>query len=322
MDDSPTRPLRDGRLSESALPPAQAIRMGELLTSLAGALQTVGEDAVTAEAGRSSFHNIVGALLELAGSLILVAGHLREQVPDNWPSWLYYASLGELIQDGFPVTWVPNSEVLAAMIEAPDRPSRQRVLLDMQDQVLPHAAGVLSRVTAEDLTSDRAVVEQALRCVTHSPGLAQIGALITAVNRGQAEVGAASLGELFRHGEEAAKGEPLRNAERLQRTLMLTALAPTLTHFRPARLDPVPTRPHRHAVAHLTSDEQLTSANALESVLLAVSVLRQAQADRDAGASPQGDDEITSLSEAQPAGEIVTTHRSRTTTKRDTPGED
>jgi len=273
VDDSP---------SPSVLPPQQAIRMGESLRYMADVIRTPDEDAPAV--GRRSWdvRTIAATLLEFVGRVLSTTGHLREQAPDNWSRWFHYASLTKIIEDGFPVMWVPDAEALAAMIDAPDRPSRQQVLLDSQDRVLLHAAGVLARVTAEDLAPYRAVVEQALGCVTHSPSLAQIGALITAVNYGQVEVGATSLGELFRQCEGAAKGEPLHNAEALQRVLMLTALAPALTHFYPSRSDPVPTWPHRHAVAHLTSAEQFTPGNALESVLLAISVLRQAQESREA----------------------------------------
>ena len=65
----------------------------------------------------------------------------------------------------------------------------------------------------------------------------------------------------------------------LRGSLMLLAIAPVLVRFDATR-DPVPTHPSRHAVSHAIDAAQYTAGNALESVLLAVSVLRQAEAAR------------------------------------------
>ena len=62
--------------------------------------------------------------------------------------------------------------------------------------------------------------------------------------------------------------------------MTLVAVAPVLSQFFEQLGDPTPTTPNRHAVSHTVSMTQYTPANALWSVLIAVSVLRQAQENR------------------------------------------
>jgi hypothetical protein len=62
--------------------------------------------------------------------------------------------------------------------------------------------------------------------------------------------------------------------------MTLVAVTPVVSRFFERQGDPVPTTPNRHAVSHTVSPAQYTPANALWSVLIAVSVLRQAQENR------------------------------------------
>jgi hypothetical protein len=264
--------------------PEQLIKLGQMLYYLAHSDSTVVADDRERQRPRKRVSQFLVGAAGVVGEVLVVAARLHAQRPDNWPSWLTYASLRVAIQDGFPVLWVPAADVLDALAKAPDRDARQQVLLDDQVDVLDHARSVLSAVTSPDLAIDRQGIEQAIECVINQPFPAQVAALNIATNRAMEEVGAPSLSALAEMGRAAVERGIDISVVNPPASLMLAAVAPALGQFYPSRGDPVPSRPNRHAVDHVTSALQYTSGNALESVLPAVSVLRQAQANREVGA--------------------------------------
>lgn len=176
---------------------------------------------------------------------------------------------------------MPPADVLDALAQAPDRPARQQVLYERRAILLEHARSVLGEVVSPDLAVDRRVVSEALDCVVDQPSPAQVAALNVAANRAMLEAGAATLGQLARMGRAAAARLTTVGVENLRISLMLVAIAPALEHFDPTVVDHVHARPNRNVADHVISAVQFTPENALESVLLAVSVLRQAQANRE-----------------------------------------
>lgn len=247
--------------------------------------------------------------------LALLATLVQEHGPANWNGLVGFHAALTLMGDDFPAAWVPDTETLDALARAVDRPSRQAILLDRRDAVLAHARTVLAEVSAPDLGYARRLAEQALACVTAFPAAAQSLALNAAVVIALGETGLEKLAYLNDTADERAellrRHEYQRLVTDLPASLLLLTVAPTLRTFRPWRGDPVPTRPNRHAVAHSVSPCQFTEGNALESVLLAVSVLRQAQRIRTeraaaestrAGRSPAKPDRGSVASAATPAG--------------------
>lgn len=262
-----------------ALPPAEIIKLGQMLQELGEVLRQ--DSGKPSKPWRRRVRRVLAGTASAIGGVTTWAGQLQEQYPSNWSGWYSYTALLPLIQDGFPVLWVPDASTLHAMAEQQDRKSRQQILLDLRAEVLDHAGVILAQVTAPDLADDRLLVEQALACIVDSPYPAQLAALVVATNRAQAEVGAVRLADLARAGHTARKVPFLDRVQDLRASLMLTALAPALEHFHPNKAEPVPDRPNRHAAVHLASAVQFTPGNALEAVVLAVSVLRQAQANRE-----------------------------------------
>jgi len=228
---------------------------------------------------------------QVVGPVVYGLARIEAQRPENWPSVLSYLKALPLIADGFPVLWVPDSKTLDALLVARGRPERQGVLLARQGEVLSHTRSVLGEVRSPDLGHARALLLQAVDCVEHFPFPAQALALQVATVLAQQEAGVGSLSALAK--EASAKTAALASAEHgaviedLGGSLMLLAVAPALVRFDPQR-DALPTRPNRHAVAHVLDPAQYTPGNALESVLLAASVLRQAEASRHAAAARNG----------------------------------
>lgn len=211
--------------------------------------------------------------------------------PSNWEGFATYQTAMALMKDGFPVAWVPDADTLAALAEAPNRAAREALLVERRDVVLAHAAGVLAEVSSIDLHDPRMLVEEAVACVTSFPYAAHSLALHAATVVALEEMGMSRQfelrGDLDEYNALLQRQDHQKLATDLKRSLLLLTVAPALRTFRPWVGDPVPTRPNRHAVAHSVSLLQFTEANALESVLLAVSVLRQAEAAR-AGSPARG----------------------------------
>jgi len=226
---------------------------------------------------------LAGGAVVLARVSLLVT-LIEKHRPANWGGFASYQTAIVLMRDGFPVAWVPDADTLAALAEAPDRAAQQALLVERRDAVLAHAAGVLAEVSSIDLRDPRALVEEAVACVTSFPYAAQSLALHAATVVALEEMGMARLfelrGDLDEHIALLQRQDHQRLATDLRKSLLLLTVAPALRTFRPWCGDPIPTRPNRHAVAHSASLVQFTEANALESVLLAVSVLRQAEAAR------------------------------------------
>lgn len=145
--------------------------------------------------------------------------------------------------------------------------------------------GVPDEVGAADLQDARALIRQAVDCVVAYPAPAQALALPAAATLAAEELGAGQLHELSKRLNELAKTGGLPPVGQLQAHMTMLAVAPVLTTFRADRGDAVPERPNRHAVAHTLDRRQYSEPNALQAVLLAVSVLRQAQANRDLAAT-------------------------------------
>ncbi|MCR6494505.1 hypothetical protein [Cellulomonas sp. P24] len=250
----------DDAPAEASLPPSRVRRVATVAGKiLAGVAATVATTATT-------------------------VARIEAQRPENWSGLAGYTEAVRLVTDGFPVLWVPDCETLAALASAPDRLARQALLLSRRDQVLAHAQAVLAEVHSSDLATSRLLAEQALDCLPSFPYPAQSLALQVAAIVTMGETGSKTFKQLqARLDEELSKLTAPRGTALIRDlgvTFMLLAAAPALEQFRVDRGDRVPSRPNRHAVAHVLSLEQYTEANALESVLLAVSVLRQAEASR------------------------------------------
>lgn len=274
--DAPPAPAPD----RSSITAAQAVELGEALLELTRSAE--GGDQLSAGAPwRRRLRAILNGAANFTGRLLTVWGRLELQRPTNWPTGLTYGKLHGVIADGFPVLWVPPADVLDALAQAPDRPARQRVLYERRAILLEHARRFLGEVVSPDLAVDRRVVSEALDCVVDQPSPAQVAALNVAANRAMLEAGAATLGQLARMGRDAAARLTTVGAEHLRISLMLVAIAPALEHFDPTVVDHVHARPNRHVADRVISAVQFTPENALESLLLAVSVLRQAQANRE-----------------------------------------
>lgn len=213
------------------------------------------------------------------GALAVVA-RVEVERPPNWPSGVMTLSRAyPLAREGFPVVWVPDEQTLSAVLSATSREERQQVLLENTDTALAHAHEVLDEVTCPHLHEWRDLIRQSVECVLLHPApapaqaLALQGAAIVAMDLH----GASNLGQVFAEARRAARAGPIPASGALRHDLTTVVFQTVLARFNVG--DVVPATPNRHVIAHVLSREQYTLANAIEATLLAVSVLRQTQAE-------------------------------------------
>ena len=202
---------------------------------------------------------------------------------------------------GIPVVWVPPTEVLIEVTAA--HPSdRIGVLVSRQDEVLAHCEALLTQCCDPQLQESRALAEramEALRAGHHEAAMAL--AVVVAENlafwvskictglfdsRNERDMHDAQLGNRgnrrnrYRLAKELL--DQMDSDEReyrfdVMRRALLAPIPSFFTKFHPDDGDPVPETVSRHATVHRPTVEHLSPANALLSVMLCTSYLREQQ---------------------------------------------
>ncbi|KRF44598.1 hypothetical protein ASH01_11440 [Terrabacter sp. Soil811] len=248
-------------------------RLSTTLTDFAQhAVLVLGPAVRAANEGLSTWGK---ALLPLIEKL----AELEATRPPNWPSLLTYPLMDRLAREGFPVAWVPGPDVLDELMRIGSPDVRGQALLARSEDVLRHAHGVLDEVTNDELKDYVVVLRQALACVETSYAPAQALSLQAAAALAAQETKHANFASLRRFLDSMKEMDAYTGAGGVKAAMTLLAVAPILERF-VSGIDLPPTTPNRHAVAHIVSLEQYTPVNAMLSVLVAVSVLRQAQENR------------------------------------------
>ena len=259
------------------------------LTGLAAAMEPVMRAAAqwaesAAQRIAPTLETISRAMAEAAKTVLpalTYLSHLEQAKPPNWPSFLNYPRLHILARAGFPVVWVPGADVLTALMAVSTDAERSQVLVEHADEIIGHARTVLGDVTDPELADFAEVMRQALGCVREAYAPAQALSLQVATILALQETRMSKLADLRSHLQDLVVNPTTPVAPSDLRVVMtLVAVAPVVSQFFEFRGDPVPTTPNRHAVSHTVSPAQYTPANALWSVLIAMSVLRQAQENR------------------------------------------
>lgn len=203
---------------------------------------------------------------------------LDREVFPNWPHPMAYPALRRIaVEEGIPVAWVPRKDVLVELIAAEDELARELILLERAEDILEDCHLILKEVVAIRLQEPRQLLAQATGCVRKFPAPAQAFCLVAAACLAGDIADQQSLAKLKARLVRAAETPGLPPVGELRRGLALLPVTATLTNFRPERGDAVPAKPNRHAVAHVLAAVQYSEHNALVSVMLATSLLRQLQ---------------------------------------------
>jgi hypothetical protein len=214
------------------------------------------------------------------GPVLAILAHLEATKPPNWPSTLAFPRLHELVDDGWPVMWVPREDVLTELMYATTEPERRRVVVDHGDALIGHAASVLQEAVHPDLAFEVECMGQVLASLKSAPYPAQLMSLQVATIVAQKEAGFSSLSGLRRHLETLTSRGLFLPPGGGRAAMTLVAVLPLLSQFDRNKGQSIPRWPNRHAVSHTISSDQYSESDAIWSVLVAVSVLRQAHKNR------------------------------------------
>jgi hypothetical protein len=195
-----------------------------------------------------------------------------ESLPDNWRS----LSMTELraVADtmeltGWVLAWVPRAEVLRELIRSTDRPDAHSRLLACQDDVLDDLQKCLIEVTDPSLGDLSIALQQAIRAY-------EVGSSFPA----QALVAVVLTSLISQELEDPKPAESPLLAFR--RNSLLRAGGTALNNYWPRPGDPVPSLFNPYVMAHRFDLTHFTQANALASLILGVSFVRDLQAAADA----------------------------------------
>ena len=219
--------------------------------------------------------------------------HASGLVPDD--------ILAVAVDCGIPVVWVPPTEVLIEVTAAHPR-DRIGVLVSRQDEVLARCKALLTQCRDPELQESRKLTERAMeafRAGHHEAAMALAVAVgenlafwVSEIraspfdSRDECDVHDAqlgkrgSLGKRYRLAKELL--DQMDSDEResrfdVMRRALLAPIPKFFTKFHPDDGDPVPETVSRHATVHRPTVEHLSPANALLSVMLCTSYLREQQ---------------------------------------------
>ncbi|WP_406084437.1 hypothetical protein OHA01_08265 [Micromonospora zamorensis] len=203
----------------------------------------------------------------------------RQHQPANWHDAtgddVATLDLIDLARAGWPTAWVPGPKVLRALVLAAPA-ERGQVLCDHEDQVLDDCDTVLAEVVGGPSAVQAELLRQAVAAARqgcHAPAQALAASVIDTVIRESVSP--------WRGYNEWLRLHPDDDDFTIGQMRYMTTMAPVrpaLERFHPEKGDAVPEAFNRHASTHAVGDVQYTRTNSLVGVLLAVSIVREFQA--------------------------------------------
>ena len=174
------------------------------------------------------------------------------------------------VEEGIPLSWVPRSEVVVALLDATDPDARRQILVDRQDDILQDCLDALESINHEWAVECTEAVK-ALGAGFPSPAQSHASNIIDSI----------VLGLHGRHGRQHAQDQatgafremPLQLAAE---NLSLRPLFLAFARWFPDSGDPPPDHFARHATAHAVGHPGVFDpASALIAVMLATSLTVQ-----------------------------------------------
>ncbi len=204
-------------------------------------------------------------------------------------------------ETGIPVVWVPPTEVLIEIVAAEPN-DRIRVLVSHEDKVLDHCEALLERCGDPELRDSRTLVECALaafRAGHHEAAMALAVAVAESLAFWVSEIPTLTHdseeewdahekklngGRNLRYRYSVAPGSLDQIAAKehksrfdVMRHALLAPIRKFFTPFDAGDGEPLPATMSRHATVHRPTVAHLSRSNALLSVMLCVSYLREQQ---------------------------------------------
>ena len=207
----------------------------------------------------------------------------HEWLPLNWrdkPELDLDMAL-QVINEGVPLIWVPRASIVSDLLRVRNSEMRSRILVNRHSAISGNCLTVLGEVSDPELTVlAEAAVEaaQALADAHFRSAQALASNILDTWMRDAVRRGVFNLTGRVRYKEVRRQIQPLSNNTSLEffrEICVLVPVAVALEEYLPP--NPPPRIFNRHATAHSVGQQQYTPANAVVSVMLISSLLREAE---------------------------------------------
>lgn len=213
-----------------------------------------------------------GVFAEMRESLAKIGDAISRKLPPNWPSGIDWEAVVTVIQDdGIPLVWVPRGEIVEAVVAAPDRNDRIKIILNHSTDIADDCREALAQVADPALVGQVALAKSAVEAFAagHHHSAQALAVVVTETAL------AATIDRSYKSVKDQVAvtdaGE-LTIAE-LRLRAALAPVGPFYTPWWPSSGTPAPEGLSRHVSVHRADPRHYTSANAHLSIMLAASVL-------------------------------------------------
>lgn len=219
------------------------------------------------------------------------------KIPDAWvpPNWddLDWQDLDLVIElvsnEGLPLAWVPSPEIVSELAHAPDTSTRDAILIARRSDITHDCRKVLAEVSRAELAEMASAAAEAATAVERGLHRAAQALAANVFDTALRHIVRGGLllpeltGKQFDYRTLKKKIAPHLISDdleinRFRAASVLSPVVPALARFDPANSqDPAGVRFNRHATAHRVDTVQFTPENAIISLMLAVSLVREIQ---------------------------------------------
>ncbi|GAA4339651.1 hypothetical protein GCM10023086_74800 [Streptomyces venetus] len=220
----------------------------------------------------------------LAGSTLWE--RLQDLDPENWrEDQLRRLDMLSIMEEGIPLVWTPSADVIRDLLDAPDAPARRKVLEQQATAVIEHCRTVLSHVVRDDLAAEADFLTDCLDSISsgkYAAAQTLASSVLDTVLRAMVRADPSLQGRKGRfHFESLAAKLPKASPDTLVGQFRAYCVHTSIHKaYEPYFGPPVPEEYNRHATAHAAGPTQITLANALAAVMLAVGMVRELEETR------------------------------------------
>ncbi|MEU2518869.1 hypothetical protein ABZ732_08795 [Streptomyces pseudogriseolus] len=287
--DSPfQRMLREGPAAQLFGNPGLSARLQGLFPAQENAISAAVRASLQSQSVFSNLdlrHLMPGGVLSRNEALRLAGSTLWERLqeldPENWRGErLRRLDMLKVMEEGIPLVWTPPADVIRDLLDAPDAPARRKVLEQQAAAVVEHCRTVLTDVHRHDLTAEVGFLNDCLDSIDGGKDAAAqvlassvLDTVLRAMVRADASLQNGQGGFNFKVlAAQLPKATPDTLVGQFRAYCINTSIHRA---YEPYFGPPVPEEFNRHATAHAAGPTQITLANALAAMMLAVGLLRE-----------------------------------------------
>jgi hypothetical protein len=215
------------------------------------------------------------AFASIAPALASMLEQLRETQPPNWSDDIDLEQVLAVIQeDGLPLVWLPRAEIVAEVLDVPNRAARVEVLLRHADELIVDCRAVLAAVGHETLAGQLPLAVRAVDALEagHHEAAQALAVVVT-----ETAVACAISGKYENVKKQVLFDPDLVPYTEMRLRAALAPIGPFYTTWYASSGTPAPEALGRHVTVHQADHTHYTESNAMVAVLLATSVLRPLQ---------------------------------------------